>query len=1292
MSHVTLQQADLMLKSIKGAITNGINNSVADWSQNDSGAQNYIKNRPFYEDTVLSTVFDETFINIFSSGLTSNITINEGETYTVVLNGTEYSCQSFVDTSSIDPIIGFSEIDMTNIEIDAPFQIRQSSFSIRSSEVTEADGAYSCTLKLLDSAGVEIIAESTFTFEPSEEMVSSTLLNITVGKEYQVTLSGQTYNCTAFSFNGLNALGNEAVIGGTDNGLPFLIVDYMSMATMVVLQEFDQLSTYNIKIEENVVDIHTIDEKFLPQISWNNLSDRPFYKEGSAKELFDVNAFLAENDLEWEYFDGTFVIETDIPYNGSEQLTVGEKYTCIINGTEYISTAVSLELVPGMAFPAIGDVEAYINQDLDNFTYIFMAPPQFGVMSLYKGEMPPTEFRILKDNQIIKKLDPIFLPDGGFGYEESSAETILEETELKCPAVGDIETTISITDGETYTVTFNGQDYSCVAYDGCLGNGMLHPEMPQPIGEDVPFLIVTLPSVITVISKDIIESCTLKIADSNGNEILATTEIALTPFEQQNFIVPSEGELIAGETYTVIFDGQKYSCTAWFFESGGFVALGNGTIVGLEGIGEDVPFLFAIQQGMSAVGVVESAPIHTIEIIKESNVIHQIDPKFLPDNIGGVTSWNDLMDRPFYEEKNIPLPEKEIIIEDGFVEWHGAVNLILGETYQLVLDGETYECVCDSSIEGILSLETEQFTFTTSSFDNTSALEGGLSDGVHTLKIIGESNIVKLDPVFLPEGGVGYEEIIVNDVAVLFDDEITTTDTISDADYPVYYIEIQEPLFSLEIDKIYNVTIDDIAYNNLTCFDDEGYPTIGSIYEELGVSDNIDYPFTIFNYVDNDNFYCSFDFRTEGTHTVKIVEVEVETIIHKIDSKFLPDNIGGGVTSWNDLTDKPFYEEEVEVEIEYADEIFNETISTISTSGTNYPIYAYQITDSTPFTLVTGNIYNVTIDAVDYKGLVAAELEGAIYIGSADVPNVENPQYPFLIVQPEGSTEFGFRAEGPHNVIIELVREPETIYDDIITTNMNSSEGTYPVYYVTLSDLPFELEVGKFYDVVIDEITYNNLECFSSESFSAIGTDMVDMTTLENPPYPFFIGSETTQNTVFFASRTEGEHNVKITESNKRSAIAIHHIEAKFIPPLNSMTFIDAKTGYEYIGYIYDGNFITFRKYEKIELTKMPDKLSYVVGEKFDPTGMVITGTYSDGTSKEIIDFDYEEFVSEKTVMIYCVDGMGQIQIDLDSVELLDFVFTRNADGTYTLTGWKGTLNCEPSTEMIIPDRDFIVL
>lgn len=60
-------------------------------------------------------------------------------------------------------------------------------------------------------------------------------------------------------------------------------------------------------------------------------------------------------------------------------------------------------------------------------------------------------------------------------------------------------------------------------------------------------------------------------------------------------------------------------------------------------------------------------------------------------------------------------------------------------------------------------------------------------------------------------------------------------------------------------------------------------------------------------------------------------------------------------------------------------------------------------------------------------------------------------------------------------------------------------------------------------------------------------------------------------------------------------------------------------------GGILDGSTFTVTVVEKqlteIEITKQPSKTNYVKGQIFDKTGMVVTATYNDGTSKEVTNY-----------------------------------------------------------------------
>lgn len=67
----------------------------------------------------------------------------------------------------------------------------------------------------------------------------------------------------------------------------------------------------------------------------------------------------------------------------------------------------------------------------------------------------------------------------------------------------------------------------------------------------------------------------------------------------------------------------------------------------------------------------------------------------------------------------------------------------------------------------------------------------------------------------------------------------------------------------------------------------------------------------------------------------------------------------------------------------------------------------------------------------------------------------------------------------------------------------------------------------------------------------------------------------------------------------------------------------DEQNGYNYIIAMSNGTLISYCKATKIEITNQPTKISYTIGETFDPTGMIVTATLQDGTTREITNYIY---------------------------------------------------------------------
>lgn len=141
---------------------------------------------------------------------------------------------------------------------------------------------------------------------------------------------------------------------------------------------------------------------------------------------------------------------------------------------------------------------------------------------------------------------------------------------------------------------------------------------------------------------------------------------------------------------------------------------------------------------------------------------------------GGVSSWNDLTDKPFYEESEEVdiFAEQEITltVEEGMGMYDvtpAPFTLTEGDTYRVVSDGTEYTLVCESS-NGVLALVNlildENGDATIGSFQiiyaspEVAATEGGVlgivfydSNESHTLAIYHNSTVIKtLDEKFLP--------------------------------------------------------------------------------------------------------------------------------------------------------------------------------------------------------------------------------------------------------------------------------------------------------------------------------------------------------------------------------------------------------------------------------------------------------------------------------------------------------------------------------------------------------------
>jgi hypothetical protein len=95
--------------------------------------------------------------------------------------------------------------------------------------------------------------------------------------------------------------------------------------------------------------------------------------------------------------------------------------------------------------------------------------------------------------------------------------------------------------------------------------------------------------------------------------------------------VYSNFDIVDGNIYKVIFNGQEYNCTAWYFEDWDAVILGNALYLGESDFaGDDVPFAFETYTGNSQFYFYADGGTHTISVSGDAEVITKIDTKYLP--------------------------------------------------------------------------------------------------------------------------------------------------------------------------------------------------------------------------------------------------------------------------------------------------------------------------------------------------------------------------------------------------------------------------------------------------------------------------------------------------------------------------------------------------------------------------------------------------------------------------------------------------------------------------------------
>ena len=491
-----------------------------------------------------------------------------------------------------------------------------------------------------------------------------------------------------------------------------------------------------------------------------------------------------------------------------------------------------------------------------------------------------------------------------------------------------------------------------------------------------------------------------------------------------------------------------------------------------------------------------------------------------------------------------------------------------------------------------------------------------------------------------------------------------------------------------------------------------------------------------------------------------------------------------GVSSWNDLEDRPFYEENVQTIIEWdgstdgkdsvsptdgltlvkvhdlidATDLIGATLylsdgSTIVLTSDNiaYETNMYVIMDPSSYAVYLYGVQALSVSGITFPSIGLYAAVGDVYftklaLGEVIIHTIDEKFLPDSIIAQSDwdqtdETALDFIKNRPF-----YMEEKSGIYlmQSKVRTYEPAGDTGYYYVYETLAAQPI---VGNTYTVRINNRSYYSQQCkkfpdTSAESY--IGNVGLLGSTYENTGETYLIvvnmaytngqsmimsavaadtsssyiygtalmpvpidekylpdSVKTVVNTFGVASNlnTENKNTLvdainevaanAITQSNwtQENESAVDYIKNKPEVTIDRVSLIDQGNGYKYHIYMHNGELNIQLACVGIEVTTMPTKTTYWTNEEFDPTGMIVTALYIDGSKREITDYTYsvQMSVGDSTVTITYIElGTSYnafFTVSVDSFEdtFQDFEYTINDDGSVTLDSWKGTYNGIPN-------------
>ena len=421
-------------------------------------------------------------------------------------------------------------------------------------------------------------------------------------------------------------------------------------------------------------------------------------------------------------------------------------------------------------------------------------------------------------NVVVKETD-LFVKKTVYGFSSNDDYYGLYTKAFIFPEFGltlnSTTNSFSINVGEIYVVEWDGVEYETVAFDASslmpgligLGNGSAFGFGGNI---DAPFIVgVVNGQGVTFLSlTEQVTSHTIRIYKCEAPKKIIKNELLPnhlqfgkvndtftlidgtykyshnddTGWNSENIPITSDIHLMDGETYTILFDGIEYNCTAFGVpEFNNVICVGNAIISGRDDSGEpfiiceDVDgaisgndcFVFTLIQQPDPTVTTEVS--YDIKVAYTGEVLKKIDTKYLPQ-----TKWEDIINRPFGVT-----PTGTVLVEETTVDCNieyaegmyvgiiQTVGFIDGVSYTVYVNGSAINLTASTGENGEIGVGLLSYAIADNfNGSGVSAIVASEPLSVTYKIVVAEDVLQKIDSKYLPDdiGGSSLPEVTTSDV------------------------------------------------------------------------------------------------------------------------------------------------------------------------------------------------------------------------------------------------------------------------------------------------------------------------------------------------------------------------------------------------------------------------------------------------------------------------------------------------------------------------------------------------